>query len=458
MDSGAPSGLVSIFAGFGTAPTEMDFDLKSLDTNGVDPSLVIPAPQMARTIYLMVVPVSLSGTDLNYTIGAGPVGFALSRIGLDQGGNTGKVTIPFWGSGFKTGLEAGLHTPSGDITAMSLLIQDSSLAQATFDLTGANPGLCDFVLSQEGQESRLNGVFRIVAGTGGKLETRILLPSLVRVGRAFRGSVEVVNAGDGDLLITPADPAGNKQQSGLDGEDGARARPKVSLQFLPISPEVQTAGVLRPGERYTFSFNTIVLTDRTATYQVLFKDGNSTDSVDWAGLESRILPNPLHPLWDVAWDSLVVEVGSTYGNYIRSLVQAANETIRYGFGTNLAEDLLTYMVRREMAFLSDLNVTGTLTLTGQDGYERIPLALVNTVTGQEFYTTSWYDGSVRFQERQFRYLYPPGKRAHPGDRRDPHRSGQRPINRDRCQPRAGRRACRQGDERPDRPGDFRDHY
>jgi len=339
-----------------------------------------------------------SSSDLDYTISAGPADFSINGIGLSQGSNAGSVTVPIYGSQFTDGLIASLDPADGspDVTGDPVVIVDSTTALATFDLVGVTPGTADVVVELDGGSERLTDAFTIVTGPGGELQASLLLPQVVRIGRWFGGSIEYSNSGGTDLpaAILVLEGAGS-YPVWLEGDENEG---RTFLQLLTIDPDKTSGGVLSPGEKHSLDFRS-VLNVSWANYELTSKSGSSTDPVDWAALRAEIRPAEAEAIWDQAWDAMVADIGTTYGDYISALAQAADEAHGYGIHTNIVGDLLNYMIARKTIELTN-NMVGGMLYVYEDG-EQVPfpgraVIFKDVVTDEEHLSSSWHDGWFGF--------------------------------------------------------------
>ncbi|MCM8785471.1 MAG: carboxypeptidase regulatory-like domain-containing protein [Candidatus Omnitrophica bacterium] len=391
LDLTQDQGRTRIYLGYNVCPTTTDFDLRSIQTDSPDSRLVIPSPDTNRTNYILLYPETLPGTNVPFNVSASLSEFGLLSLGLTEGSNYGRVTIPFSGSNFNNSLKAFLRNGEDEIQAETVLIADSGNAFATFNLVGIDQGVYDFIIRQQQLESVLLSSFTITGGTGPKLEIRLILPQNVRVGRPFKGSVEVLNTGDSDLPLPLITINGNNNIV-FWGSEQTESETTFELQFLPVPTEYLSPPYIIPGGKYTFNFYGKVSTTGYIPVQVVYKPGDSSDIVNWDEIKQVIRGDNPHPLFDITWDVLVQEIGNTYADYISSLYKASQETVSYGIGVNIVGELFTYMFRKEMALLSDSNIQGNLTIEGSNSYERIPILLINTDTEESYYTTTWYNG------------------------------------------------------------------
>ena len=76
--------------------------------------------------------------------------------------------------------------------------------------------------------------------------------------------------------------------------------------------------------------------------------------------KTKIWSDSADALWGQAWDIVVTNTGTTYGEYIAALSAAADEARGYGLDLIAVTDLLTYMVQRELNFLPGASLNGTI--------------------------------------------------------------------------------------------------
>ncbi|MBN1676395.1 MAG: carboxypeptidase regulatory-like domain-containing protein, partial [Kiritimatiellae bacterium] len=400
LDAAATSGRCRLYAGYEQMPTEQNFDVRSTDWNTPDARLALAAPVQERTCYLMLVPESLGGGALGYTLTAQAASFALDSIGLAQAGNAGQATIPLFGSQFESGMQAALRPSAGgaDIGAGSVAVPDSTAALATFDLDSAIVGQYSVLVDKAGDERVLTNAFTISAGTGGILQARLVMPQAARMGRPFKGVVEYANIGDGDLaapILIVQGGANNPVWA-----QGASQGTETLLQLLALPPQGPCAGVLRPGEQYSVTFNTVSY-GSNARYTLLSKAADSTDLLDWNAMKSQVKPADADAIWDDAWAAIVQAAGDSYAGYIAALTQAAVEARGYGQDLIVVRDILIYMVKRETFRLPGAHISGTLYLNATNR----PLARTTVCAYRSGATesnaltaVSWYDGTFAIRD------------------------------------------------------------
>lgn len=400
LDLGADNGRTRLYTGFGSMPTEQDFDERSMQWGSPDVRLSLPASNSDRTVYLLVMPEALVSDQKNYTLEASISTFQLDSAGVTQAGNAGTTTIPLFGSGFLDSLAVRLETNGTTLNAGQVRLVSSDAALATFDLTGAPPGIYDLIASQNGAEKELADAFTISSGAGGSLVTQVFIPPTVRVGRPFQGIITIRNAGDADVPIPLLILKNSRNNpTWADGEDESTAQ--QMQQYLGAPESGLSGGVLWPGASQTILFNTKTTSRGYAKYGVWVEPGNSAGLVDWDALKNAISTAADTDIRQAAVNGAIESIrqdyGDTYGDYISALAQAAGEAAGYNLDMPSVPYVLDYMIRRQLTRLSDANLDGKVTLveTGEP-VSGATIMLLDEEGEAAYSASSWYDGKFSF--------------------------------------------------------------
>ncbi len=403
LDAAAETGRVRLYAGRGSMPTATRFDYRSAQWNSPDATLAIPASASNETVYLMAMPESLGGSNRWYQLAAGPAGFDLLGLGLAGAGNAGPCTVPVSGRGFNAGLAVRLDPAAGGtpVAATAMKRVDSTQVYATFDLQGVAPGVFHAVAQQAGGERVLSNAFTVAAGTGGRLNTRIVVPERVRANREFTGYVVYENAGDGNLAAPWLYLKGMSGATLL-WEPGKTNQAVNGLRFLGVAQEGPLASVLIPGATGRFEFKARVSNTGQALFYLYALTAASPDLMDFATLAVDVTPADPHPLWSNAWARVVQEAGATQGSYIAMLQQAADRARDLGLVLVSEQDLLEFLVAEAMEQVQIAPISGTAFLreTNQP-LSRVVLTLAPVWQPDNptnyYETITWYDGSFGFR-------------------------------------------------------------
>jgi 6-phosphogluconolactonase (cycloisomerase 2 family) len=128
-----------------------------------------------------------------------------------HGGNAGNVTIQIFGAGFESGATVTLTGLGADIVAISTSVPNSSVLNATFDLTGATPGVSNLVLTNpDGTTATLTGAFTVDAGGGANVVVDIIGRPNIRFGTPQTYYIQVNNTGfvdSGPIIVSVQIPS-----------------------------------------------------------------------------------------------------------------------------------------------------------------------------------------------------------------------------------------------------------
>lgn len=402
LDAASPDGRCTLYAGDGQMPAAHAYSWRSEAWNSPDAALTIPAAAADRVIYLTVQPEALAPGQPAFTLAVQPSHFALSRLGLTSAGNLGSVTLPLTGDGFTPLLQAALHPATGpDVPAGWVGVSSSLDAAARFDLRGVPPGVYSVVLTQAGSTALLPHAFTVTAGVGGRLWTRLMLPTAARLGRPFTVSVEYGNSGDADLAAPLLQVSAGSPSLLLWEPDHPEA-PGTALRFLAGAPDGLEPGVLRPASSYTITLRAQANAPGPANFGLRVLDGGGPP-VDYHALSQQVRPPDADALWTNAWQTVVGTAGPTESDYLRALNAAATRARQYTVNLTSEAELLEFLVEEAQQTLDPAPVAGRLFLADtQHPLARVTvtLQLRDSAPGTPdrlFTAVTWYDG--RFQMR-----------------------------------------------------------
>ncbi len=399
LDAATSNGRCRVYAGFNAMPTDQNFDQRSIEWNSADARMGVPAPGIARTVYLLVMPETLPDGRAGYTLQVGPSQFDLSRIDLAGAGNAGDATAPLRGSGFAADLAVSLQAANGatNLAARRVLREDSTRALATFALLGAPTGLYHVVAQQGGLTAVLSNAFAVAAGRGGAFKASLIMPAAVRVGRPFSAMVEFANQGDADVpipLLMIESAAGYPVWLGdLNTEDTATV-----LQFPAMPPSGLSGGVLAPGARHSVEFYSKLTAGGSASYSVTWINGDNADVQAWDDVRDGMQPAHADALWSNAWTLLTAEIGPTVGDYIAALAQAAEEIRGYGYDYLSSSLLMWFMMEKAMLEYPGASLAGTLCLDTTNAPLRQKTLTLTGATGDVYSVMSWHNGAYAFRD------------------------------------------------------------
>ena len=340
-DTEATRGFTRVLAARGRVPTEDDFDTQSPQWDQPDATLAI-ANSADDWYYVRILASELRVPTTAFTLAARAVEFQLSGLGVTTVG-TGPVTVGVLGTDLRQGATVTLRPVGGAsaVNARDVVVTGGTSADATFDLTGAAPGLYDVVVTQGGLERVLPGSLRVSsAATGANIITTVAGPGVNRVGFPYFAAVTARNTGAADSpapIITVSGPGMpvdlNDPESPFYGygyaeDDTGRdfflaIPPTGNPAILPAgrSAEVFIAQGITPDGRFEVATNIVQVGDTTP--------------YDLVGFGTTLAPNPKPAGWDDAWALLATSEPQTLGGLAHLTATAADALYRQsGYRSN----------------------------------------------------------------------------------------------------------------------------
>lgn len=345
LDSIAATGATELYVRRFTLPTLYEFDFAS---RSVSPDQRVTVPLTQPGIYYIVAH-STNGAAATaaFTLTATTVGFGLTSVSPNAGGNTGSVTVAITGTRLTPTTQYQLIQGATTLSATAVDFRNATLAYVSFNLTGAATGGYTVRAVDGVQTSDLPGAFTVTAGVSTPVQLTLTVPSDVRLGRTGTVILEYANTGNVDV---PAPFLTLSVTNAVVKLAEQREWGGSSIQFLGISHN-GPAGVLRPGQRESvridflstgadetpIDFATAILTDLTQT-------------IDWAALKDVVRPGDIPTdAWDAIYPNLLAEVGTTAGDYLQVLSRDASYLSSLGIYTADILRLLTYQLDRANA-------------------------------------------------------------------------------------------------------------
>lgn len=391
----------------GALPTTYLNDLSTPIASTANPQLAVPVTQDGT--YFIAVHHE-AGDAGSFTLTATQPGLSVFQVSPGTVGNAGIATVTIRGTDLVADTTYQLIGPGGTITATSVRFIDATLAYATFNLNGIAPGSYAVKVTPtgSGHPFTLPSALQVQVGVGGQIQTSIVVPSLVRIGRAQKFFVEYENVGDADapapiLFITSPTNTPN----GFTPDDLANGR---ALSFLGVSMEGDP-GVLRPGERYqvelyfmipTWAANTETTSPDSFVFELTVFDGENTEAINWHVVNQWIASTQKESLPHFAevFTRLRQRIGSTWGDFVRMVARNAALVPDSQKWHNDFYSSLDLEVRRAAADVST-SLSGRLT-TSAPTISLIDrkVTAVGTRYGFTYQTTSLTDGTFLFENVQ----------------------------------------------------------
>jgi len=202
LDGDSLNGNNELYIRHGAMPDRVVYDYSHTTPFAGDVEAVVPELD-SGTYYIFVYGFTTAGSSQSLNILARILDFEIRSVEVDEGGNTGNVTVKISGAKFQDNMAfrlegAGLDT----ITATNLHFVDPSVVFVTFPLNGADLGMYNVVGEKpEGQTASLVNGFEVVEGTEPTLAKIIQHPPNARVNRVVTITIEFANGGNIDLEL-----------------------------------------------------------------------------------------------------------------------------------------------------------------------------------------------------------------------------------------------------------------
>lgn len=339
--SGQAAATAELYVAGWSLPTRGAYDARSAGSATQNPQVRLSETSPGMR-YILVYGRQTSGT-LPFEITAELLEAAVTAVTPNVGSNTGMVTVYVAGQNLPLEPAVELVSPSGEaIPAVEVTEASQTGFYAQFGLYSAAPGLYDLRISAEGvAEILAEDAVTVVEGGRGQLETRLIVPALVRLGAPFSISVEYANVGTADLvspLLHVTGPA--KIQFGLAPGEYVS---KGSIQFLAYS-STGPAGVLQPGDREVLTFHCSGLIGDTFDFELTAIEVNPEDAnveiIDWPSLETEYRPVfSTAEEWAPHWQVFTREIGCTWPEVVAFLARLFTENPSQSF---LGSDLMQH--------------------------------------------------------------------------------------------------------------------
>ena len=387
------AGQMRLYAAYDRMPTSSDYDLRTPYDDASHIRLGLAAPAVGRLVYIMALPVALTGS-LQFAVSAEIPSLQLDSSLPEAIGNAGNSTLNINGAGLSTNMTLTLQPAAGSgapIAATRLYVPDASRAYATFPLNGVATGRYHLVAT-DGASVTLTNAVQLNKGQGGRFIVNLLLPEAARIGRTFEATAEYANVGDADVvvpLLSIYSPSGKAPVW-----SGDRTYPTEAklLQLLALPSEGAPFGVLRPGQKGSIPFFSKQESTRTA-YRVEWDDETATGTVDWDAMRDAIRPADASAGWSNAFAYVAGELGYNWSNLVPALAQATAELLLpYGRVENRPYKIIDALITDRL--LSDATAPFRGTLYLGTNTVILPNTRLNLTdeTGNQVSTYSWIDG------------------------------------------------------------------
>jgi len=154
-------------------------------------------PQTGALITPFFVPVGAA--EVIGGIAFSPTNTQVTAVIPNHGGNAGSVTVQVIGGNFQPGAQLKLTGNGPDILGSAAPAASSSVVTATFDLTGAAPGIRNLIIrNPDGTSANLPSSFTVDQGGAPNISVEIIGLDRIRIGQPQTYYVVVLNRGDVD--------------------------------------------------------------------------------------------------------------------------------------------------------------------------------------------------------------------------------------------------------------------
>ncbi len=348
-----------LFVRYGQFPTRGQFDHTTKSPFQADPTIILPVEQTG-TYYVLLYGNQVSGVP-SYSILAEVIPFSLFDVQSDTLGNNGNATVAIDGARFTANTQFELFATIATVDysqfASATLIEDSTLAYATFDLLSLPAGLYNLRAVDDTDTAVLADAITVKEGVGDDVVVLIDGPTTVRPNRITSIGLDYGNLGDQDtgaplLLVTSP----SNTPMGFHRDDLSSG----PLHVLGASPD-GPLDILRPGSRGTAN----ILYNSQTTVDISIEpftpaDAQEITEDEWLAIEAAIRPAALTNFqWNPYWADVQPRIGSTWGDYVGYLNRLVKELSAPG---QPLHDVRSMM---ERAFLEIPDFRPGRTYTGQ---------------------------------------------------------------------------------------------
>jgi concanavalin A-like lectin/glucanase superfamily protein/HYDIN/CFA65/VesB family protein/CARDB protein/flagellar hook capping protein FlgD len=354
VDSDRPDFSNEVYLRYGEAPTASIFDYKSDIPFRAAQQLAVPT-LAAGTYYVLLHTRAAPDTEV-VSVLARAVGFGVNAIVPAEGGQGGRITVRFDGTGLQSDPTVILEGPGVSVRAVATFHVSATESYATFDLAGVPLGVYDVIIREDlshfefheditnavtierdSTEVRLPEAFSVVPPVRRPVEILLKRPGVLRQYDYFETALYVRNNSNNDISCPLV-----SLSTYPDILTTLRGRAEASFgerRFLCLSPD-GPAGVLRPGGvslvrigGYAPSHGLLVFKTRVLSsngvIQYSFDDqlrslGLSPDDPDWADAIAKIR----------------LRAGGNWLSFQELLAEAATDISRLGLSDSDPSSLL----------------------------------------------------------------------------------------------------------------------
>ncbi len=362
LDDSTDTGQNEIYLKRGAPPTRADYQYR-FETAAADSRLLtsqLPAGEWYILVYGQEVP-----TPSPFTLQVASSKLHVVEVSPHQQAADQIATLEITGTGFVPGTQVTLVASGGaTLAAQSISIDSFTRMTTVFDLTGLAEGAYNVrVQLPDGFVRELTDGVEVLPAGVANFQAELILPSAL--GRHATATIylEYTNAGTVSmpaplLVLESADPSDRplltlNQSLVASGFWSNQPVPEGFDHQVQIYASGEIPGILQPGETVRVPVYYIGLarpwdfSDEDVAFQIGIESVESTNAIDWASLEEELRPSWIDA---DAWPSVIAnlqdQLGSTWGEYITSLGQIAQQLRKLGRDTVELADLYGFAVRQ----------------------------------------------------------------------------------------------------------------
>lgn len=372
----------------GALPTRSDFDFVASDLTDLSRTITVASPQ-AGPYYILFHGREGATGGVGFNVRADNIAFDVETVSPSKGSNRGTATTVLTGAGFTSATVVQLLNGSGTpiATATTRVISQNRLF-ATFNLVGVAAGTYAVRASQPGFSDTVAAAYEVVVGQPGDVRVEVVTPGSVRGGRIYTGYIDYQNVGDTDVVP----PLIFVVSSSAVTFDLTKDPSVLEDRFLAVSPE-GPAGILAPGQSVRIPFRFF---GNNMSIEALTMSPDETAPMDWEALRSEIRPDNPPAGWDAMFNQQFVSAGTTVGDYVQLLADAATlYQTRNGTTTGDPDELHRFLMHEGFTE-RDTDIRGFVYRDTQNRLERgVTVIAIDETTGIGGSAVSTADGLVR---------------------------------------------------------------
>ncbi|NLD49087.1 MAG: hypothetical protein GX660_18160, partial [Clostridiaceae bacterium] len=242
LDSKSEISSNELFVSYGEVPDRGSFDYCFAIQNEADQEIIIPDTKQGDYYITAYCSAKTDAGNL-CTLEARVMDFQLRRLGINEGGQGGTVTVELHGTKMSSDVKALLKNDSSTVSS-SVYWVNNSLILATFDLSEAPLGIYDVIISEDEKESILEDSFTVAKTKFNALEVDTSLPRNITPWSIGLFEVNYYNAGNTNSYTPVLKISADNALLKLNDESDF----KVNNVIVPVESKY-LPDIIKPGDR-----------------------------------------------------------------------------------------------------------------------------------------------------------------------------------------------------------------